>query len=72
MYYVQVNVPLSCLGIALAGVGAVPALGVVEEQVQRVGPRTRPVAHAHLHEHPEQAAARVRVSSALSNTIDTV
>jgi hypothetical protein len=42
-----------CLGVALAGVGAVPALGVVEEEVQGVGAGPSPVAHAHLHEHPD-------------------
>jgi len=51
-----------CLGVALAGVGAVPALGVVEEEVQGVGAGPRPVAHAHLHEHPDNRKHRVRLS----------
>jgi hypothetical protein len=51
-----------CLGVALAGIGAVPALGVVEEEVQGVGAGPSPVAHAHFHEHPDNMKDRVRLS----------
>ena len=41
------------LSVALPRDGAVPALGVVEQEVQGVGPRSRPVVDRHFHEHPE-------------------
>lgn len=39
-------------GVALPGEGTVPALGVVEEEVQGAGPASLLVTHRHFHEHP--------------------
>ena len=39
-------------GVTLPGQGTVPALGVVEEEIQGAGPQTLLVTHPHFYEHP--------------------